>query len=163
MKNSKLHYAVDIVVFGIVIPFFAYFLLQEAIKYKWIVLTDTVLGDFIKEFTLEKWQNIIIVFTLFSIFFGSLTFCLYLGKQRTLIDTAKYNLLNKILITVAIATTFIILSVLAMSELQLSIFTGWISFLALILSLSKFFLNTNSDSIKNDNNDKQSRHHPIEK
>lgn len=149
--------------FGIATPTAAVILFKEAITQQWVILEDTVLLDFFEGFTPAKMNNIIIISAVCLLGFGSIAYCIDLGYQRHLMTKNQSQNLIALVVTLGIATALMLIATLALSELQISIFTGWLSLIALIVSFTKLSLNSNRNCVEDDRNDEQGTKHTIEK
>lgn len=147
MKKSKFHYAGDIFTFGILGPGLSVLFFREAIKYKTIPLNDTVLIKFIKSFSASQLSSGLILFFICLLFFGSIRYCIQLGIYRTLIPEKTAKLFIELLSAIGISTYLVLLATLVLSELQLSLFTTWIAFIALIVAFFKLSINSNNDKM----------------
>lgn len=147
MKKSKFHYAGDIFTFGILGPGLSVLFFREAIKYKTISLNDTVLIKFIKSFSASQLSSGLILFFICLLFFGSIRYCIQLGIYRTLIPEKTAKLFIELLSAIGISTYLVLLATLVLSELQLSLFTTWIAFIALIVAFFKLSINSNNDKM----------------
>lgn len=147
MKKSKFHYAGDIFTFGILGPGLSVLFFREAIKYKTIPLNDTVLIKFIKSFSASQLSSGLIFFFICLLFFGSIRYCIQLGVYRTLLPEKIARLFIEVLSAVGISTYLVLLATLVLSELQLSLFTTWIAFIALIVAFFKLSINSNNDKM----------------
>lgn len=147
MRKSKFHYAGDIFTFGILGPGLSVLFFREAIKYKTIPLNDTVLIKFIKSFSASQLSSGLILFFICLLFFGSICYCIQLGVYRTLLPEKIARLFIEVLSTIGISTYLVLLATLVLSELQLSLFTTWIAFIALIVAFFKLSINSNNDKM----------------
>ena len=147
MRKSKFHYAGDIFTFGILGPGLSVLFFREAIKYKTIPLNDTVLIKFIKSFSASQLSSGLILFFIRLLFFGSIRYCIQLGIYRTLIPEKTAKLFIELLSAIGISTYLVLLATLVLSELQLSLFTTWIAFIALIVAFFKLSINSNNDKM----------------
>lgn len=142
--------------FGIFGPGFAVLFFREAIKYKIIPLNDTVLIKLIKSFSASQLSSGLILFFICLLFFGSIRYCIQLGIYRTLIPEKTAKLFIELLNAVGISTYLVLLATLVLSELQLSLFTAWVAFTALVVSFFKLYVNPDSDKMQDNSNNQQS-------
>lgn len=154
MKQSKFHYFFDIVLFGVIPPLASILLFTKTIENKILIIDNTVLGEFIKDFTVIKIQNISIISFICLLFFGPIRYCLNIGLQRKLFTKENYKNYSKITVSMGISTWLILTATLVLSELQLSILTGWIAFIVLVFSFFKLSVYSDNHEMTDQNDNK---------
>ncbi len=156
MKKSKFHYVGDIISFGIIGPSISIFLFQKALENKMIVLDNTVLSDFIKSISAAQLSSGLILLFLCFIFFGSICYCIQIGVYRALLPEKIARLFIEVLSAVGISTYLVLLATIVLSELQLSLFTAWVAFTALVVSFLKLYVNPDRNKMQDNSNNQQS-------
>ena len=138
MKSSFFHYLKEIVLYGVLVPI-STVIVGFHLFTTFYPISDSLLTDFLKAFTEQRILAIVFVLILCFIFFGSIYFCISCGRNRKLIPDKVYTQITTYISSVGLATAVIIaVATLTLTELQFSILTGWIAFIALLLPLLKF-------------------------
>ena len=137
MKSSFFHYLKEIILYGVLVPI-STVIVGFHLFTTFYPISDSLLTDFLKAFTEQRILAIVFVLILCFIFFGSIYYCISCGRNRKLIPDKVYTQITTYISSVGLATAAIAVATLTLTELQFSILTGWIAFIALLLPLLKF-------------------------